>query len=77
MVAQFTWRTYDIYLQITAKEQLFLGHTYRRSLVRVYDIQIGDVLSFEYLKENNIFEVTVYHFVDSDKEEKNLLQIQV
>ncbi|KAM0879223.1 hypothetical protein ACQ4PT_034364 [Festuca glaucescens] len=43
-----------------------------RSLVRVYDIQVGGEVSFKYAEENDIFDVTVYHHVDSGKEKKRL-----
>ena len=72
MVAQCTWRTYDFYLEKTATRTTICG-PYWRSLVRVYDIQVSDEVSFKYAEEDDIFDVTVYHHVDSGKEKKRLV----
>ncbi|KAM0930665.1 hypothetical protein ACQ4PT_000810 [Festuca glaucescens] len=72
MVAQYTWRTYDLYSEKTATRTTICG-PYWRSMVRAYDIQVGDEVSFKYAKEDDIFDVTVHHHVDSGKEKKRLV----
>ncbi|KAM0907837.1 hypothetical protein ACQ4PT_015866 [Festuca glaucescens] len=69
MVAQCPMRVYDMYLEKDGSTTTICG-PYWRSLVRLYDIQLGDVVSFTYMEEQNKFQLNVYQIVNNEKEEK-------
>jgi hypothetical protein len=72
MLAQCSWRTYDLFLEKTATRTTICG-PYWRSMVRAYDIQVGDEVSFNYDEEDDILDVTVYQHGDNGKERKLLV----
>jgi hypothetical protein len=69
MVAKCPMRVYDMYLVKDGTTTTICG-PYWRSLVRLYNIQLGDVLSFTYMEEENRFHLNVYQIVNTVKEEK-------
>ncbi|KAM0928815.1 hypothetical protein ACQ4PT_002004 [Festuca glaucescens] len=76
MVAQCPMRVYDMYLGKDDNTTTICG-PYWRSLVRLYDIQLGDVVSFTYVEEQNKFQLNVYQIVNNEKEEKLYVGEQV
>jgi hypothetical protein len=72
MLAHCSWRTYDLYLEKTATRTTICG-PYWRSMVRAYDIQVDDEVSFKYDEEDDILDVTVYPHGDNGKERKLLV----
>jgi hypothetical protein len=60
--------TYDFYLEKTLTRTEICG-PYRRSLVRRYDIHLGDVICFEYVEETNNFQIQVLNNADEEKKQ--------
>ena len=67
IVASSHHRSYDLFLRKDSVRTYICG-PYWKSLIRIFDIEIGDVLHFEYnahpplvnLNFGNVFNVTVY-----------------
>ncbi|XP_071680600.1 uncharacterized protein [Lolium perenne] len=76
MVAKCPMRVFDFYLEKDGTTTTICG-PYWRSLVRLYDIQLGDVVSFTYMEEENRFHLNVYQIVNTDKVEKPYVREQV
>jgi hypothetical protein len=60
--------TYDFYPEKTLTRTEICG-PYWRSLVRRYDIQLGDVICFEYVEETNNFQIQVLNNSDEEKQQ--------
>jgi hypothetical protein len=75
MVAKCPMRVFDMYLEKDGTTTTICG-PYWRSLVRLYAIQLGDVVSFTYMEEENRFHLNVYQIVNTDKVEKPYVREQ-
>ena len=63
---------YDLHLEKEVARTT-ICRTYWSSLVRTYDIQLGEVVSFRYVEQANNFDITVSKFVDNMKVEKPIV----
>lgn len=69
MFAECSRNTFDFSL-FKEKIKTTICGPYWRSLVRVYDIQIGNTVAFIYNEVDGRFGATVYHMVNGMKQEK-------
>ena len=69
LVASCPHWVFDFYLQKDVATTTICG-PYWSSLVRTYDIQLGDVVSFFYDELQNRFSLTVNEVVEEELEEK-------
>jgi hypothetical protein len=60
--------TYDFYLEKTLTRIEICG-PYWRSFIRRFDIQLGDVICFEYVEETNNFDIQVLNNADEEKQQ--------
>jgi hypothetical protein len=60
--------TYDFYLEKTLTRTEICG-PYWRSFIRRFDIQLGDVICFEYVEETKNFDIQVLNNADEEKQQ--------
>jgi hypothetical protein len=69
MVAKCQRNSYDFFLNKETGKTTICG-PYWTSICRVYDIQIGNYVKFNYNEEEEQFEVSIYELVNNEMVEK-------
>ena len=62
-----TFRKFDLFINKDKTRTELVG-PYWLSLVRVYGIQVSDIIHFEYKEDEKLFEMTVYNSQGDEKE---------